>query len=119
MILIYHNPNSKISKRTLEILETSKHNQQALKYNEKPLDEIKLKKIIRILGIKPIDLIRKDCKLWKDYYMNHLKNESESYTDSDLIQLMTENHELIERPIIINNKTAIIGKPPKRVFNIV
>lgn len=117
MILIYHNPESKLHKRTLEILETSIHDQQLLKYNDKPLDAVKLTKIIKLLKIKPIDLIRKDCSLWKDYYMNYLKSNN-SYTDSDLIQLMTENHELIERPIIINGKTAIIGKPPKRVLNI-
>lgn len=116
MILIYHNPNSKLLEKSLEVLETSVHNQNDIKYNDKPLDEVKLKKILNLLKIKPLDLIRTECNLWKNYYKKHLSNNL--YNDADLIKLMIENHELIERPIIINGKSAIIGKPPKRIVTI-
>ena len=44
MIVIYHNPNSKNSRKCLEILETSKHDHQVIKYQDKPLEEEKLVK---------------------------------------------------------------------------
>jgi len=99
MIVIYHNPRCSKSRETLEILETKKADYKAIKYLDIPLGEV--------------ELIRKNEKLWKNDY-KHLE-----FTDTELIQIMAQYPQLIERPIVINGDKAIIGRPPKRILDII
>ncbi len=117
MIVIYHNPNSKNSRKCLEILETSKHDHQVIKYQDKPLEEEKLIKIINLLNINPIELIRTKSKFWKDKFQ-HLLDDGIEFSKDELIKIMIEYPDLIERPIIINGDKAVIGKPAKKIFDI-
>ena len=70
-----------------------------------PLTELELKKIIKMTGKKPSELLRKRDKMYKE--MNLEKNEK---TDSELIKLMVKNPGLILRPIIILKNKALVGK---------
>ncbi|AEH02195.1 ArsC/Spx/MgsR family protein [Lacinutrix sp. 5H-3-7-4] len=117
MIVIYHNPESKNSKSGLEILETSKHDTQKIKYQDRPLDAIKLQKIINILKISPKEIIRTNDLLWKQKF-DHLIQNGVEFTDEEYIEIMIEHQELIERPIVINGQKAVIGEPPKKIFQI-
>jgi len=118
MIVIYHNPESKDSRKCLEILETSKHDHEVIKYQEKPLDKTKLKKIINLLKVSPEELIRKECKTWKENF-EHIHKDEHKFNHDELVDIMVEYQEIIERPIIINGKKAVIGKPAKRIFDII
>ncbi len=118
MIVIYHNPESLESNACLKILETSKHDHEVIKYEEKPLDKIKLTKIIKLLNIKPKDLIRKNSKIWKDNFQV-LEDDGHKFNDDNLIEIMIEYQEIIERPIVINGEKAVIGIPATRVFDII
>ncbi len=117
MIVIYHNPNSVSESHSLEILETSKHKQEHIKYEDKLLDVEKLGKIINILRINPIELIRTEHRIWKDNFQ-HLLDSGHEFSDTDYVNIMIEYPKLIERPIVINGRKAVIGKPPKKIFNI-
>jgi len=70
-----------------------------------PLTESELKKIIKMTGKKPSELLRKRDKMYKE--MDLEKNEK---TDSELIKLMVKNPGLILRPIIILKNKALVGK---------
>ena len=70
-----------------------------------PLTELELKKIIKMTGKKPSELLRKRDKIYKE--MNLEKNEK---TDSQLITLMVKHPGLILRPIIILKNKALVGK---------
>ena len=70
-----------------------------------PLTELELKKIIKMTGKKPSELLRKRDKMYKE--MSLEKNEK---TDSELIKLMVKNPGLILRPIIILKNKALVGK---------
>lgn len=118
MILIYHNPDSKESNECIEILETSKHNHEVIKYHDTPLKQEKLIKIIKLLNVSPIDLIRTKEKLWQDKF-EHLLDDGIKFSEPELIDIMIKYPELIERPIIINGEKAVIGKPPKKIFDII
>ena len=112
MIVIYHNPRCSKSRETLEILETKKADYKVIKYLDEPLTEVKLGKIIKILKIKPIELVRKNERIWKENFKNL------DFTDEELIQVMAKYPQLIERPIVINDQKAVIGRPPKRILDI-
>ncbi|AXT54877.1 arsenate reductase (glutaredoxin) [Aquimarina sp. MMG015] len=112
MTTIYHNPRCSKSRQCLAILEEKKEDLEIIKYLETPITEKKLTEIITLLGIKPIDLVRKNEAIWKQEFKN------KDLTDSELIRIMCENPKLIERPIVIKNKKGIIGRPPENVIQI-
>jgi len=113
MIVIYHNPRCSKSRACLKILETSKVEHEIVKYLDSDLGTEKLKHIIDLLKIKPIDLVRKSEKLWKENFKNL------EFTDKELIEVMVNYPKLIERPIVINGNKAIIGRPPELVLDII
>lgn len=118
MIVIYHNPESNDSKLCLDILETNTQNQQFIKYEDKQLDAVKLSKILRLIKIKPQDLIRKNSQVWINKFQ-HLIDAGHHFTDEEYIKIMIAYQDLIERPIIINGEKAVIGKTSKKIFDIV
>ncbi len=113
MIVIYHNPECSKSRESLEILETSKKDIQIIKYLDEPLKSEKLKKILKLLNITPIDLIRQNEPIWNENF-SHLE-----FTDDELIDVMVEYPQLIERPIVINGDKAVIGRPPTKILDII
>ncbi|MHA7058884.1 arsenate reductase (glutaredoxin) [Aquimarina sp. M1] len=112
MTTIYHNPRCSKSRQCLAILEDKKEDLEIVKYLETPFTEEKLAKIIQVLGIKPIDLVRKNEAIWKQ------KFKGKELTDKELIKVMCEHPKLIERPIVLKNSKAIIGRPPEKVVDI-
>jgi arsenate reductase len=109
---IYHNPRCSKSRQGLEILEKSKLKFETIKYLDTPISKKELEEIIELLKIAPIDLIRKNEAIWKENYKGiHL-------TNLEIIDAMVKNPKLIERPIVINNGKAIIGRPPKLIKTI-
>ena len=61
----------------------------------------------------PIELVRKNEKIWKDNY------KGVQLSDTEIIKAMIKNPRLIERPIVINHKKAIIGRPPANILSII
>ncbi|QKX06350.1 arsenate reductase (glutaredoxin) [Aquimarina sp. TRL1] len=112
MTTIYHNPRCSKSRQTLAIVEESTKEVNIIKYLDTPPTIEELSEIISLLGIKPIELIRKNEAIWKE---NFKGNE---YSDQELIEIMSQHPKLIERPIVINNNKAVIGRPPENVKNI-
>ncbi len=112
MIVIYHNPNCSKSRESLEILETTKEDIQMIKYLDHTLGSEKLSKIIKLLKIRPIELIRQNEILWKENF-KHLE-----FTDEELVEVMCKYPQLIERPIIINGDKAVIGRPPTKILDV-
>ena len=109
---IYHNPRCSKSRQTLQILESSNLKFDVIKYLETPVNETELNEIVKLLGIRPIDLVRKNEAIWKENY------KGKELSDSQIISAMVSNPKLIERPIVINNGKAIIGRPPEIVKSI-
>lgn len=113
MIVIYHNPDCSKSRESLEILETHKEDIQIIKYLDQPLKADKLSKIIKLLKLKPIDLIRENEVLWQENF-KHL-----DFTDDELVDVMANYPQLIERPIVINGDKAVIGRPPSKILDVI
>ena len=109
---IYHNPRCSKSRQGLAILEDSKLLFETIKYLETPISEKELEEIIILLGISPIDLVRKNEVIWKENF------RGKTLTDNEIITAMVQNPKLIERPIVINNGKAVIGRPPEIIKTI-
>ncbi len=112
MTTIYHNPRCRKSRETLAILVEYNEEHDVIKYLETPPTEKELTEIIEFLDISPIELIRKNESVWKENFKN------KELTDTELIKTMVENPILIERPIVVKNQKAVIGRPPEKVKDI-
>jgi arsenate reductase len=113
MIKIYHNPRCSKSREALNILENETTDFKVIKYLDEELNAKELAEIIKLLRIKPIELVRKNESLWKDNFKNS------TFTDRELIDVMIKNPKLIERPIVINGNKAVVGRPPKKILDII
>ena len=108
---IYHNPRCSKSRQTLSLLEKETTEFKIIEYLENPLSFDEIEEIVEKLAIKPIDLVRKNEQIWKDNY------KGKEMTDVEIIKVMEGNPKLIERPIVINEKNGIIGRPPEKVLS--
>lgn len=109
MLKIYHNTRCKKSREGLEILKNSGKEYEIKEYLKDPLSEKELGELIKKLDIAPIQLIRKNEKIWKEDY------KDKDLSDRELITVMAKNPKLIERPIVEDNKKAVIGRPPAEI----
>lgn len=109
---IFHNQRCGKSRQGLKILEDSGQKFEVIKYLEQPPTYKELEIIIQKLGIKPIELVRTKESVWTDKYKALVK------TDAQIIQAMVENPILIERPIVFNETTAVLGRPPEKIEDI-
>jgi len=111
---IFHNPRCSKSRQTLAILSENGIDVDIIEYLKDVPSKEALRQIINILDIKPRDLLRKGEAVYKE---NDLRRED--LTEDDLIQFMVDNPILIERPIVYDDKRAIIGRPPDNVLKLI
>jgi len=77
MILIYHNPDSIESIACLKLLKKVKQKYRIIKYLDNHLTERKLKRIVKLLNMTPLELIRTEGTLWKEHFESLVKNEDD------------------------------------------
>lgn len=106
MLKIYHNPRCSKSREGLQILEESKIDFEVIKYLDNPPSVKELTDLIQSLNISPIQLVRKGESIWKEQF------KGKELTDSQIIQAMLDYPKLIERPIVVKDNEAVIGRPP-------
>ena len=110
---IYHKSSCITCKKTISEMERMRIDIESRDFFKDPFTETELKKIIKMTGKKPKELLRKRDKTYKE--MNLEQNKK---TDSEIIKLMVKYPGLILRPIIILKNKAIVGKiEPKEIKN--
>jgi arsenate reductase len=112
-VKIYHNPRCSKSRQTLQLLQEHEIEPEVVEYLETPPDKTTLRKILKQLGLSPRDLIRRKENEYKE---NQL--DDPSLTDEQLIDAMVKYPKLIERPIVVTDKGAAIGRPPEKVLEV-
>jgi arsenate reductase len=112
-VAIYHNPRCSKSRETLKLIEEQGIQPQIVRYLETPPDHATLAGILDMLGLEPRDLMRKKEKEYKD---NGL--DDPALTRDELIDAMVATPKLIERPIVIKDGKAALGRPPASVLDI-
>ncbi|MEO9476102.1 MAG: arsenate reductase (glutaredoxin) [Cyclobacteriaceae bacterium] len=112
MVTIYHNPRCMKSRETLALLEEKKEDISIVEYLKEPPSREQLVEIIEMLGISPFQLIRKG----EADYKNNFKGKDLS--DDEWIEAMLQYPKLIERPIVIKDGKAALGRPPVQVLDI-
>lgn len=109
---IYHNPRCSKSRQTLEIIQQKNKNVEIIDYLNNVPTEQELTEIIKLLKIKPEELVRKGEDIYKENFKGKI------LTDTEWIKSMIEHPKLIERPIVISGNKAVIGRPPEKVLEL-
>jgi len=109
----YHNPRCGKSRESLAFLQEQGVEPELILYLKNPPTFDELKEVIVKLGIKPFDLIRTKEKIFKENF------KGKELDDDKWIQVMVENPKLIERPIIITDKKAVIGRPKENILQLI
>jgi len=109
---IYHNPRCSTSRQTLEIIRKAGVEPEVIEYLNDVPSEKELTELVKMLGISPEELIRKG----EDDYKERFKGKE--LTDAEWISAMVAYPKLIERPIVVKNGKAVLGRPPEKVLEL-
>jgi len=109
----YHNPRCSKSRQTLQLLNDRGVDLDVVEYLQTPPDYETLDAILKMLGVEPRALMRKGEDEYKE-----LQLDNEALTREQLIQAMVDTPKLIERPILVKDGKAAIGRPPELVLEI-
>ena len=114
--VILHNPRCSKSRQTLKLLEDVNIKLDIIDYLKDTPSVEELDYICRLLGVEPQLVIRVNEKLFSEL---GLSLNDKRKTRKQWLQILRDNPKLIERPIVIYRKKAIIGRPPERVYDII
>ena len=114
MTTIYHNPRCSKSRATLELLIQNKINPDIILYLDHAPNVDTLKRITKMLNGSIREIIRKGESEYKA-----LGLENSGLSEDQLLTIVSKNPKLLERPIVVHNNKAAIGRPPENVLNII
>ena len=86
---------------------------EKINYYLQPLSEKKLRELIKKMGIKPRDLLRSDEPIYRE-----LGLAKQDFSDDEIISLMVNHPDLIQRPIVERGERAVMGRPVENVRNL-
>lgn len=112
-VKIFHNPRCSKSQQTMQLLESSGVTPDIIEYLKQPPSYEELAETLDLLGLEPRELIRSHEKPYKEN-----KLDDQDLSREDLIRAMIEHPILIERPIVVHDGKAVIGRPPEKVLDI-
>jgi arsenate reductase len=113
MATIYHNPRCAKSRQTLALLQTKGIDPDIILYLEHPPTRSLLVQLIEQLGIRAEQLVRKSETEFKEHYADR------ELSEDDFIDAMLCYPKLIERPIVVIDKRAVLGRPPENVLALI
>ena len=109
---VYHNPRCRKSREVLALLESKKCEVEIVEYLKNPLTASEIKHLIKMLNMSAFDLIRKEEKIFKEHYKNKKLKEE------DYVKILCLHPILIQRPIIVKDNFAVLGRPPINVLDL-
>ncbi len=110
---IYHNPRCSKSRQTLQLLKDKGIEPEVVRYLETPPTKEELRDVLRKLGMKPEEIVRKKEAIYKEKY------KGKELSDEEWLEVLSQNPKLIERPIVIKGNKAVLGRPPEAVLELI
>ena len=112
-VTIYHNPRCSKSRQTLALLEQRGIKPKVIEYLATPPTESELRHLLKLLGMRPRDLLRQKEEEYKQAQL-----DDPDVSDTQIIRAMVKHPRLIERPIVVAGGKAALGRPPESVLKI-
>jgi arsenate reductase len=112
-VTIYHNPHCSKSRQTLALLRSHGIEPRVIEYLATPPTAAELDRLLKLMGREPRAAMRRGEAEYKA-----LKLDDAKLTRRQLVAAMVANPKLIERPIVLANGKAVLGRPPEAVLEI-
>ncbi len=112
--IIYHNPRWGKSRRSVELLKGTKENFTIIEYLKNPLKKSELKEIIDMLGARASDIVRTSEKEFIENNLHEILNNEDK-----LLEAIEAYPKIMQRPIIVRDGKAVIGRPPENINKII
>ena len=112
-ITVYEKSTCTTCRKVVKILQENGVNFEKVNYYIKPFTKKKLKSLLKKLNMKPSELLRKD-----ELPYSELDFKNNSYDENEIFQMMFENPDLVQRPIVEKGKIAIIARPAEKINEI-
>lgn len=113
-VTIYHNPRCTKSRQTLALLEERGIKPKIIEYLVTPPSEAELKRLLKLLGLTPRELLRT-----KEEEYKKAKLDKPDVSDAEIIRAIVKCPRLMERPIVVAGNKAALGRPPENVLKII
>jgi arsenate reductase len=104
MIQVLHNPRCGKSRNCLAFLTSTSKKYEIIDYLQQPLSIKEIKSLIQKLQVSPLALVRQKESIWIENY------KGKTLTDEDIVDALSKNPILIERPIVIYEDRALIAR---------
>jgi len=112
-VKIYHNPKCTKSRETLKLLEARGIDPVVVEYLKHPLTKSEIENLLVLLNMAPRELLRT-----KEDDYKKLGLDNPAVTDKMIIAALTKHPKLLERPIVVAGRKAVIGRPPENVLSL-
>jgi len=112
--IFYHNPQCSKSRKALEIIQNQNINIKVILYLKDKLTKSMLKQILDLSQLSVRDIIRSNEKEYKENNLDKL-----DLTQDDILELIVKHPKLLQRPVLVYNNKAIIGRPPEDILRII
>ena len=112
-ITIWHNPRCSKSRNAANLLEERGIEAEVVKYLDTPPSKEEIKEVLKMLGISARELMRTKEEIYKELDLKNIEDEEK------LIEAMAEYPKLIERPIVIKDGKAAIGRPIEKIIELI
>jgi arsenate reductase len=112
-LTFYEKPTCTTCKKTAKLLTEHGVDFDRVNYYVEPLGEEKLRELLRKAGLRPRDAMRTKEAVYRD-----LGLATSDHTDDELIALMVEHPDLVQRPIVERGDRAVLARPPERVLEL-
>ena len=109
---MYHNPRCSKSRQTLALLEENGVTPELVLYLESQPTVAELESVLQKLGLEPTAMFRFKESLAKELGIS----KSDERSAHEWMELLADNIKLLERPIVVTDKAAAIGRPPEQVL---
>ncbi len=111
-ITIWHNPRCSKSRNAAKLLEEQGIEAEVVKYLDTPPSKEEIKEVLKMLGIPARELMRTKEDIYKELGLKEVEDEEK------LIEAMAEHPRLIERPVVIKDGKAAIGRPIEKIIEL-
>ncbi len=111
-MIIYHNPRCSKSRQSLALLRENGEEPEVIEYLKTPLDEVALRDLFAKLGLEAHEVVRTKEEPYEQLALSPDSSEEE------VIAAIVKYPILMERPIVVKGNSAVIGRPPENVHEL-
>jgi arsenate reductase (glutaredoxin) len=109
---ILHNPRCTKSRETLKLLQDRGVALPVVEYLQQPLNKSQLREVCKLLGRKPLEIVRTKEALFAELGLS----KDSGYSDEQWLDVLAQHPKLMERPIVVYRGKAALGRPPEQVL---